>query len=354
VRRCRPWPELFYRWLANDRNIPSNFDCCVVVADYPVEAMVPDLIEPISETLSSWWEGLLRLLPNLIVALLVMAAAIGLARGLARLTAKALDSWTDNATLCQVLVTTVRIGVVAVGLFIALGVLELDKTVTSLLAGVGVVGLALGFAFQDIVANYISGVIMGLRQPLHLGDLIEVQGVIGTVRGLSLRATTIETFNGQLAIVPNKDVLQSVMTNYSELGYRRVDVEVGVAYDADLERVQAVVLAAVEALEARAADRPVRVFFTGFADSSIDLVAHVWIDLERGHEFLVTRSEVIKAIKRAFGQAGITIPFPIRTLDFGADEVGGKTVGEVLQSEEMPTKGGSPQHQISPRVSPQP
>lgn len=292
---------------------------------------IGDLLEPVAETLTSWGDSLLRMLPNALVALMVMVVFIVLARVLGRLTGKALDKWTSNRTVCQLLTTTARVGVVAVGMFIALGVLDLSRVVASLLAGVGVVGLALGFAFQDIVANYISGVIMGLRQPLHLGDIIEVQGVTGTVRGLDLRATTIETFNGQLAIVPNKDVLQSVLTNFSDLGHRRIDVEVGVAYDSDLEQVQAVALAALEALENRAASQPVRVFFTGFGDSSIDLIAHVWIDLNAGHSFLDVRSQIVKAIKRGFDQAGISIPFPIRTLDFGADAIGGKTLAEVQQ-----------------------
>jgi small conductance mechanosensitive channel len=290
------------------------------------------MLDPIVETLSQWWESLLRMLPNALVALVILVAFVVLARVLAQLASKALDSWTSNKTVCQLLTTTVRAVVIGVGLFIALGVLDLRGVVTSLLAGVGVLGLALGFAFQDIVANYISGVIMGLRQPLHIGDMVEVKGVSGTVRGLDLRETTIETFNGQLAIVPNKEVLQSVLTNFSDLGRRRIDIEVGVAYDSDLAQVEAVAREALEALESRSAAHPVKVFFTGFGDSSIDLVAHVWIDLSEGHSFLEVRSEIIKAIKRSFDQAGITIPFPIRTLDFGADEIGGKTLAEVSRT----------------------
>jgi small conductance mechanosensitive channel len=299
-----------------------------------LQATVPGVLDPIVETLSQWWETLLRMLPNALVALLVLVVFFVLARVLAQLANRALDSWTSNKTVCQLLTTTVRTVVIGVGLFIALGVLDLRGVVTSLLAGVGVLGLALGFAFQDIVANYISGVIMGLRQPLHLGDMVEVKGVSGTVRGLDLRETTIETFNGQLAIVPNKEVLQSVLTNFSDLGRRRIDIEVGVAYDSDLEQVEAVAVAALESLEDRSAEHPVRVFFTGFGDSSIDLVAHVWIDLGAGHSFLDVRSKIIKAIKRSFDQAGITIPFPIRTLDFGADEIGGKTLAEVSRGTE--------------------
>jgi small conductance mechanosensitive channel len=266
------------------------------------------------------------MLPNLVGALVVVVVFGLLARVFARLTGQAIDRWTEQTTLRQLFVTIVRIVVVAVGVFIALGILDLDRTVTSLLAGVGVVGLALGFAFQDIAANFMSGIIMGIRQPLRVGDLVEVEGVIGTVRELSLWATQIATLNGQLVLVPNKMVLQGVLTNFAALGQRRIDIEVGVAYDSKLDQVEEVVRIALEGLDERDTDKPVRVFFTGFGGSSIDLVAHVWISMARQQEFLRTRSNAIKAVKAAFDQANITIPFPIRTLDFGADAVGGKRI----------------------------
>jgi small conductance mechanosensitive channel len=290
---------------------------------------LPDVLDPLTEKLSSWWEGLLRMLPNIVVAFIIVLVFVFLARGLAKLTSKALGAWSTHMALHQLIVTSVRVSVIILGMFIALGVLELDKTVTSLLAGVGVVGLALGFAFQDIAANFMSGVIMGFRQPLAIGDEIEVKGVSGIVRELNLRATMIETFQGQLAVVPNKDVLQNVLTNFTELGRRRIDLEVGVAYDSDLDEVERVTRDALESLQERARAQPVRVFFTSFDESSINLVAHVWIDLGE-QSFLQTRSEAVKAISKAYAAAGIAIPFPIRTLDFGADLVGGKRLEAAL------------------------
>ncbi|MFO7565584.1 MAG: mechanosensitive ion channel [Enhygromyxa sp.] len=289
-----------------------------------VSIRIPAMLDPLTDELTSWWESLVRMLPHVVVALVIMVAFFFLARGLAKLTSKALVAWSTHSALHQLIVTSVRVGVILVGMFIALGVLELDKTVTSLLAGVGVVGLALGFAFQDIAANFMAGVIMGFRQPLHIGDLVEVKGVTGTVRELNLRATIIETFQGQLALVPNKEVLQNVLTNYTDFGHRRIDLEVGVAYDSDLEAVERVTKEALESLHDRASDKPVQVFFTHFGDSAINLVAHVWISLKGQQSFLLTRSEAVKAIKRAYDGAGIVIPFPIRTLDFGADAVGGQ------------------------------
>lgn len=282
------------------------------------------MLEPILDKLISWGQLLLLMLPNIVGALLVVIGFEFIARILARLTGRAIDRWTEQTTLRQLFVTAVRIAVLLTGLFIALGVLDLQKTVTSLLAGVGVIGLALGFAFQDIAANFMSGIIMGIRQPMRIGDLVEVQDVMGRVRELNLRVTQIESFNGQLVLVPNKDVLQSVFKNYSALGRRRIDLEVGVAYNANLDEVEEVARRALEQLEQRDADKPVSVYFTGFGDSSIDLVAHVWIDLCDQQQFLVTRSQAIKAIKSGFDAAGITIPFPIRTLDFGANAVGGE------------------------------
>lgn len=273
------------------------------------------MLEPILEKLTVWGQQLLLMLPNFAAAILVVVGFAVLAGLLARVTGEVIDRWTEQTTLRQLFVTIVRIAVVAIGLFIALGILDLQRTVTSLLAGVGVLGLALGFAFQDIAANFMSGIIMGIRQPLRIGDLVVVEDVTGTVRELSLWATQIETFNGQLAVVPNKDVLQGVVTNYTALGHRRIDIEVGVAYDSTLEEVEEVARIALEGLSERDPDKPVKVFFTGFGESSIDLVAHVWISLVHQQEFLLTRSKAIKAVKAGFDAAKITIPFPIRTLD---------------------------------------
>ncbi len=215
---------------------------------------------------------------------------------------------------------------VTVGLFFALGLLHLDKTVTSLLAGVGVIGLALGFAFQDIAANLMSGLFMAFRGHFKVGDVIEVAGHLGTVERIELRATTMRTFQGLTVVLPNKDVFQNDLINYTRTDERRIDIPVGVAYSDDLEKALDAIVQGVSRVEARDMERPVQAFYTDFGDSSINMVVHVWLDMANQPDFLRTRSEAIVAIKKAVDEAGLTIPFPIRTLDFGAEVVGGEAI----------------------------
>lgn len=116
----------------------------------------------------------------------------------------------------------------------ALIVLGLSKTVTTLLAGVGILGLALGFAFQDIAENFIAGVLMAFRRPIYIGDLIESNDFVGTVEEINLRTTVIRTADGKHVLIPNSEVLQNSIVNFSRSSELRVDLACGVSYGDDL------------------------------------------------------------------------------------------------------------------------
>ncbi len=144
-----------------------------------------------------------------------------------------------------------------------------------------------------------------------------------------MRATVLRTFDGRAVLVPNSLVFNNPIVNHTDRMLRRIDIEVGVTYDADLEKVQLVTREAVAAVTARQQDLPADAYFTGFGDSSINLVARFWIPLSRQVDLVSARSEGIMRIKAAFDANDITIPFPIRTLDFGP--VGGVTLDDVWE-----------------------
>ncbi len=206
------------------------------------------------------------------------------------------------------------------GLVIGLNVLKLNQAVTSFLAGAGIIGLALGFAFQDIPANFISGIIIAFRKPIKLGDVIETNGYSGFVRNIQLRATIIETFQGLHVIIPNRMIFQNPMTNYTMTDYRRVDLFIGISYAEDLERVKEITLEAIKdnpyLVEDDGKERDLT--YEGFGNSSIDFRLMFWI-LYTPEEpnYLQARYHAIMAIKKAYNENDITISFPIRTLDFG-------------------------------------
>jgi small conductance mechanosensitive channel len=280
------------------------------------------------DKLRGWLDGFILLLPNLVVAALVAIAAGVVARIVGNTVRHAMRRFSPEGRLNELIASVATFAVLAVGIFVALGVVGADKAVVSLLAGVGIIGLALGFAFQNIASNFVSGILLLLRSPFARGSLIETKDQFGTVEDVTLRATVLRTLQGQLVYVPNIDVLQNPIVNYSAIGKRRIDLDVGVSYGDDLEKAERVALDAVNAVSGRDTSRDPDLFYQGFGDSSINFTVRFWIDFQRQTDYLSARSEAVKRIKQAFDDHDITIPFPIRTLDFGI--VGGEKLAEQL------------------------
>lgn len=272
----------------------------------------------LSRKLTGWVQQFILLLPNLLIALVILVATFFAARLVRRVMTNLMGRVSGSSTLNNLVVTMCYVGVLLLGLFFTLEVLRLDKTVTSLLAGVGIIGLALGFAFQDLAANFISGVIIAVQRPFTVGDVIETDKYFGTIESINLRTLDLRQVTGELVRVPNRKVFESAVINYTVTTRRRVDLPCGVAYDSDLEQVRAVALSAMQGFPNLLADWPVEVMFTGFGDSAINFTLRFWIPYARQADYVGAKSEALMRLKRAFDAAGIVIPFPIRTLDVSA------------------------------------
>lgn len=279
------------------------------------------LFDQLMMTLRGWIEGFGATLPHLVVATFVLIGFGYGSRLVGRGVRRVFTRVTGHASLADVLGTIARVATVVVGLMIALGLLQLDKTVTSLLAGVGVIGLALGFAFQDIAANFMSGFIMAVKRPFEIGDLVEIGGHRGLVTRLELRATQLSTLQGLTVIIPNKDVFQGSIVNYTATRDRRMDLTVGVSYDASLPDVREVALAAAREVPGRNPDREPELFYRQFGESSIDFDLRIWLLRADEPSFLAARSAAIMALKSAFDAHDIVIPFPIRTVEFASGKL---------------------------------
>ncbi len=281
----------------------------------------------LTDKLQGWLESLTAMLPNFAVAVIILIVFIFLAKGVRAIANRLFKRFYDKPAVQNLFSTILYFTVLGVGLMISLNVLQLKQTVESLLAGAGIIGLALGFAFQDISANFISGIMIAIRKPIQVGDIIEVKDHMGTVEKINLRVTIIKTFQGLHVIIPNKDVFQNPLTNYTRTHERRIDLEVGVSYGDDLEKVKEIAIEAVKDKSFIMDGTDVRLFYTGFGDSSINFVLQMWIQYPDQPGFLGARSDAIMAVKKAFDENGITIPFPIRTLDFGIK--GGEALSEM-------------------------
>jgi len=282
----------------------------------------------ITEKVEVWISDFFSMLPNFLVAVVTMILFYVAAGFIKRIISKLLSKSLNNRALQNLFSRIVYIAIITFGLFTSLSVLHLDKTVTSLLAGVGVIGLALGFAFQDIAANFVSGTILAFKSPVSIGDIVEIDGIMGKVVDTNLRVTTIETFQGQYVYIPNKDVLQSKIINYTVTGKRRIDLAVGVSYGENLEKVRKVTLEAIQTVEGVKTDQDIIFDYHEFGGSSINFYIRFWITYPEQPSYLKVKSDSIMAIKRAFDQNGVTIPFPITTLDFGIK--GGQKLSEMM------------------------
>ncbi len=286
-----------------------------------------DAFNNVLDKVEKWFETLTSMLPNIVVAILVLVLFYFLAKFARSIATKGIARLTKRSALSNLVSTSVYIVIILSGLMIALGILDLDKTVSSILAGAGIIGLALGFAFQDIAANYMSGIIMAVSKPILVDDIIETNGHMGTVEKINLRTTVVRTFQGLHVIIPNREVFQNVVTNYTKTSDRRVDLECGVSYGDDLEKVRDVAEATIKKLPFLLANKGVDLFFTSFGDSSINFSIRFWIEYPNQMAFMKARSESIIAIKKAFDENDISIPYPIRTLDFGIK--GGEKLSEM-------------------------
>ncbi|HEX5024530.1 MAG TPA: mechanosensitive ion channel family protein [Agriterribacter sp.] len=283
--------------------------------------------ELITEKLNAWMRELIRLLPNILLATLVLVLGIYIAGKFKNIAVKLIRKISTNTTLNSLFGSVVHIFFIGIVLFIALSILQLDKAVMSILAGAGIFGLAIAFAFQDIAANFICGIFISIRRPFHIGDIVTLKDYMGKVEQINLRDTVLRTFQGQLVIIPNKEVFQNPIENYSLLGKRRIDLVVGVSYGEDLRKVREITLEAVKDIEGLSTEDETTLFYQEFGDSSINYMIRLWLNSPEQPVYLNAGSEAIMRIKKAYDNNNIAIPFPIRTLDFGIK--GGTTLSEM-------------------------
>lgn len=206
--------------------------------------------------------------------------------------------------------------IMVLGVLVFLAVAFPTVDVATLLGAGGVVALAAGFAFQDLLENAMSGILLLLRQPFKEGDVIEVEGAIGVVQAITIRETRIRRFDRQVMVVPNAQVYKNAIRIQTENPAIRSSVIVGVSYDDDLQHAEDVALEAMQGVEGVLSDPAPEAFYTDLGGSSINLDVRYFHAPEQ-HELRRVQGEVVKAIKKAYDNEGIDIPFEIRTLDAG-------------------------------------
>jgi small-conductance mechanosensitive channel len=272
----------------------------------------------INDKLETWLEAGIKHLPNFVVAILITILFSIIASYAGQAMKKVLLKTLESPQIANLLASIFKMCILVAGIFVALDFLGLTGTVTSLLAGAGIIGLAIGFAFQDMTENLIAGIAMGIRKPFQIGDVVEADKVFGTIKTINLRNTLVDTFFGQQEVIPNKILFRNILTNYSTNGIRRVEVPVGISYADDPEKAVEVIVEEINQYDFVIKKEETAVFAKDFGDSSINLLLWFWIDYPGETGFMQARHQAVVGVKKALESADILIPFPIRTLDFGA------------------------------------
>ena len=177
----------------------------------------------------------------------------------------------------------------------------------------GALGVGLGFGLQNIVNNFVSGLILLFERPIHVGDTVDVGGLVGMVRRIGARSSTIVTFQGAEVIVPNSNLISNQVINWTlSSQWRRIDVPVGVAFGTDPERVIKLLVGVAESHPGVLLVRPPMAFFLGFGESALRFELRFWSDQQ--DTWFQLQSDVTVAVAKALREAGIEIPFPQRVL----------------------------------------
>jgi small conductance mechanosensitive channel len=253
-------------------------------------------------------EGL-RVLFRLLLVAVIMFASVQLANLVRKLVNRGLDSARVHIShlLRRMIVATSRNLVIIFGLLIAIS--QLGISLGPLLAGLGVVGFIIGFALQDTLSNFASGLMILIYRPFDVGDVVEAGGVNGTVSHMSLVNTTFMTFDNQSMVVPNNLIWASVITNVTAQRTRRVDLTIGVSYDDDIEKVETILWDIINDHEAVLDDPEPRIKLHELGDSSVNFIVRPWVKTD---DYWDTYWELTKAIKLRFDKEGISIPYPQR------------------------------------------
>lgn len=268
------------------------------------------------EKLHDMWISFLQLLPNLVIALVVLGVFALLARLGFRIARGVAKRARLRSNLRNLAAQLVYIGIWITGVFVVATIIFPSVTPGRMIAGLGITSIALGFAFKDIVENFVAGVLILWRFPVQIGDYIEVTDIEGTIEEINIRMTILRQVDGDLVAVPNAMLFKNPMTNHTNWSDRRTTVICGVAYGEDVGRSREVIRRAVEACSTVRTDgHNVEIFAQEFGESSINFEVTWWTG-SRPLEIRQSRDEVVEAVKRALDEAGIEIPFPYRTLTF--------------------------------------
>jgi small conductance mechanosensitive channel len=277
----------------------------------PVDVMevIPTSVEEVSQLwltvqdLGTDWG--IKALAALAILIIGRWVAKGIRRGVRRM----MEKGGVDPIIIGFVGSITYIALLAFVIIAALG--QLGIQTTSFIAILGAAGLAVGLALQGSLANFAAGFLMIIFRPFRVGDFVEAAGVAGVVKDMQIFTTTLKTGDNKTIIIPNAKISGDNIINYSAEENRRVDMTVGVAYDADLSKVRDVLNDIISKDERILSDPAPQVAVAELADSSVNFVVRIWT---KTGDYWGVKCDTTETIKNRFDEAGIGIPFPQRDI----------------------------------------
>ncbi len=271
------------------------------------------IIETVVSSLHELLSSAIKLFPAIMIALIIVFLTRYLALWASTLADQLGKRTLTSKSLQHLLSKSAYTGTWILGILIACVVAFPGLSLGHLVGTLGIGSVAIGFAFQDISKNFFSGILILIQRPFRIDDQIIIGDYEGTVERIDIRDTKIRTYDGERILIPNSQLFTGAVRVRTAFALRRTDVSVGVDYKTSLLDAKRILLKAMEEVEGVVLSKPVEIDLVAFGDSSIDLIVRYWTN-SRQPEVRQVQTRAIMAIKEALDNAGIGIPYPIRTI----------------------------------------
>jgi small conductance mechanosensitive channel len=263
------------------------------------------------QILQDWLTSFLENLPKIISAIVIFIVTLLGSGYVAKWVKQVSEKKITSEETLQLVSRIVRWTVLVFGTVMALNQVSFD--ITGFIAGLGVAGFTIGFALQDIAKNFVSGLLLLYRQPFNLGEVVMISDYLGEVKEINVRDTVIETLEGELVIIPNRDVFENPIINYTHTRLKRRTIMIGLGYEEDADRAMEIFLNTIKSVPGVESEPAPSIRADELGESTLTLSALFWVDQKKSDLFGV-HSDVVKAIKKASEEHGINLPYPVQTV----------------------------------------
>ena len=260
--------------------------------------------------------GFIALLPNLILALIVFFIFFFVARTIKRVVRNLTRDRRQARNLGMVLGRLAQGTTILVGLFIALSIVIPSLKASDLVQLLGISGVAIGFAFRDILQNFLAGILILLTEPFQIDDQIVFKDFEGTIENIQTRATTIRTYDGRRIVIPNSELFTNSVTVNTAFENRRLEYDIGIGYGDDIDEARRLILEAMRETNGVLETPTPDAIVVELAGSTVNIRARWWVAPPRRADVLDLQDRVLTNIKNKLTANGIDLPFPTQQILF--------------------------------------